>query len=64
MNTSDNDIVAEYLNYLRFWNEQAIINLVAYEDFLKHTSQRVLSPEERQMLYNFECRRLENKKYE
>jgi len=48
------ELIADYKHYLKFWNDQAMINLVAYEQFLKEVHNQVLSPEERQEIYNYE----------
>lgn len=52
MNTPE--LIVDYNRYLRFWNDQAVINLVAYERFLKEVHHVTLSPEERQAIYNYE----------
>lgn len=52
--------IENYRQYLNSYNEPALINLAAYDYFLKATGQKALTKKEKQQLYDFECKRLES----
>lgn len=50
--------IDNYEQYLNTYVEPALINLAAYDYFLKATGQKALTKKEKQLLYDYECKRL------
>lgn len=52
--------IKNYEQYLKTYNEPVLINLAAFDYFLKSTGQKALTKKEKQQLYDYECKRLQN----